>query len=60
MNQIGIRVVESVDRFVDKLYLYKARLFLNTAKKLLDFNFKVYQKMVDVSDEYVALVKERL
>ena len=60
MNQIGIRVVESVDRFVDKLYLHKARLFLNTAKKLLDFNFKVYQKMVAVSDEYVALVKERL
>lgn len=60
MNQIAIRVVESVDRFVNKLYLYKARLFLTMAKKLFDFNFKVYRKMVDVSDEYVALVKERL
>lgn len=60
MNQIAIRVVESVDRFVNKLYLLKARLFLTMAKKLFDFNVKVYRKMVDVSDEYVTLVKERL
>lgn len=55
---IIVGMVDRIDRFADKLYLHKAMLFLNVARRILESEHRLFLKMVEISDEAYEIARE--
>ena len=59
LQDFADKVIDAIDDLNDRLYLARARLCLILAQKLLDFNGKVVDHMIAVTNEICEIEERR-
>ena len=54
-EKVIIGTVDRIDGFYDKLHLYRMKLCLTMASKLLAFDQKLFKKMIAMAAEIIEL-----
>ena len=54
-EKVMIGTVDRIDGFYDKLHLYRMKLCLTMASKLLAFDQKLFKKMIVMAAEIIEL-----